>query len=269
MDTVNIDTVLSAEQEFREKFHTDFSKKVDSFPDKYMAKLSFEESTGLSSKTFDRYYSKKTVPAGDNIITVYSYIHGNCDKVETFNLLNNTIKNLYLSQMKTKVTNIPYSNIVNKSPIHHRIYVMTMNGNTIFSKDFVSEWGLQGEKAINEMLGHNLITEITNGVFAKGSARSSFSHKEILSHSDYLINNSNLKNLLKEDILGNSLDFHTLNLSEEGLEKLQKAKIDYINLIYSIEEEFSGDIQLATCIANCTINKDWRSDKESTKEVIQ
>jgi hypothetical protein len=267
MDIINNDTGSSSVKDYRKIFQGDFLKKINSYPDLYTARIMFEDSTKLGKKTFTRYCSGETAPMGDLVLVVYQFIYELDSKIKTFQSLNEAAKTVYLSACHGELTDADFPTLTTKSPIHHRIYIMTMNGNSISTDDFVEEWGRQGRIAIDEMCENNIISEISTGMYVKGKNRSSFPSNELYAHSKFLLNSTNVQEAIDEDTMGNMLEFHTLNLSDKGVALLQKATLEYIQLINTIEESNNGDIQSATCLLNRIVNKDWKSKQDKKKEL--
>lgn len=249
---------VSLNVNYKQLFHRDFKDVVDAYSDKYEAKKDFIEFTSLTDRTFDRYYSMLSAPNANNILASFSFIYKESNLEKVFEMLPQYAKDEYAKQIKTsKVKNIDYKKLDLSTPSHKALYIRTMNGNTVDSKQFISEWGNQrGTRAVEELLQKNAIKEEINGLLSKGSHRSNFSTEEILDLAVHVVKNEITKSKLDDEIVGNRTSFHVVNLTSDGVTKAQKAEELYHKTLYDIQSEERGENMYVSTMATITLNEE-------------
>jgi hypothetical protein len=255
---------MKQEQTFSESFRLDFKKRVSSFSDIAEAKGAFNRATQMTDRTFERYRKGDSLPTGNNILLLYSFIYDNADLDEVYsNLPQQALTTYKKSMKKTNKKSFPFNRVVEKSEIHQKLYILTMNGNIVFKEDFLIDYGqITGVSAIEDLANAGLIID-REGVISRGEKRSPFPAEEIKSHSSHLINSELTKEELDSEKLCSRINFNTYNFSSSNMSNVKVAVDNFLKELDNIEIESYNSNEKTGLVAMTLALKDY------TKEGLQ
>lgn len=242
---------------FKDQFNKDFANAINRYSDKYLAKADFEELTGLSSRTFERYESGQTSPLESKTIEVYKFI------------LNK--KKLYLEELpthardyvKTKITNpsnqgIDLTNLFRKHDIYKEIFLKTRRSRELFLTDLSLNYGsLIIDEAITTLESMNVIKRKRDGVYTKGKVSSFFTPNELKTLSAYMSDSLSPEICSDDDTrVANMLDTRTYRFSDDSRKIIGQKANEFIALCESLNDEKANNFTMLSLCLNTDIIKE-------------
>lgn len=241
--------ISTAEQNAKEVYQSarldiasELTKASDRYGSSYDARIAWEDLSGMSERTFIRYVKGESTPTGANIVNTYKFIFNTTDTDEVINKLPDRAKELYLDKIRLGTgTPESISEIIKKSSHHFKLFVMTMNGNSIKKSSIKFEWGNSIMPAFNELLENEIIEEVEPDIYKRGRINSNFCEADVLTLSKGLCNEMTLEDFINDKA---TAYFSKVNLSEIGLVKAQKIIENAFRDIHNVELSHKGEFEL-------------------------
>lgn len=220
----------------------ELTRAIERYESNYDAKIAWEILSGMSDRTLQRYTKGESTPTGANIVNTYKFIFNTTDTDEVINKLPNKAKELYLDKVRLNTgTPESISEVIKKSSHHFKLFIMTMNGNSIKKSSVKFEWGNSIMPAFNELLENEIIEEVEPDIYKRGRINSNFCDADVLTLSKGLCNEITLEDFASDKA---TAYFSKVNLNKIGLVKAQKIIENAFRDIHNVELSHKGEFEL-------------------------